>query len=171
VEKYLPKAIELTLTQRIADADSLTKQEKVIISKIYKNLNIICKLSIKEVKEVLKAEPAYQEALADVYFDKRINNYMLITSYEKPVGAMQRTVLQTDAVSHPLLVCGVEYRIEFTLSNIAKKNVMRPVVLLLFRLKDGSSLPLYFSLEQFSLLRAKAANAMKQVFGIELRAL
>jgi hypothetical protein len=143
----------------------------VIVSKIYKNLNTICKLNIKEVKDMMKAEPAYQEALADIYFDKRINNYMLITSYEKPVEEKQKVILQADQVSHPNDVCGVEYRIEFTISNIAKKNVMRPVILLVFRLKNGSSLEIYYSLEQFSLLRAKAANAMKQIYGIELRAL
>lgn len=66
------------------------------MSKIYKNLNTICKLNVKEVKEVIKAEPAYQEALADIYFDKRINNYMLITSYEKPIEEKQRVILQAD---------------------------------------------------------------------------
>ncbi len=95
---------------------------------------------------MIKAEPAYQEALADLYFDKRINNYMLITSYEKPIEERQKVILQADAISHPNQVCGVEYRIEFTISNIAKKNVMRPVILLVFRLKDGSSVEVYYSL-------------------------
>lgn len=143
----------------------------MVVSKIFKNLNTICKLSVKEVKEVLRGEPAYQEALADLYFDKRINNYMLITSSEKPLEGRQKVLLQADPLVHPARLCGVDYRIEFTISNIAKKNVMRPVILLVFRLKDGSSVPIYYSLEQFSLLRAKVADAMKQVYGIELRAL
>lgn len=72
--------MELTLTQHIAGADSLSRQEKAVVSKIFKNLNVICKLSVKEVKEVLKSEPAYQDALADLYFDKKLNNYLLITN-------------------------------------------------------------------------------------------
>jgi hypothetical protein len=87
------------------------------------------------------------------------------------VEAGQKIILQADAVHHPSEVCGVEYRMEFTISSISKKNVMRPVILLVFKLKDGSKLSVYYNLEQFSLLRAKAAGAMKQIYGIELRAL
>lgn len=93
VEKYIPKAIELALTRAIAGGEALSKQEKVIITKIYKNLNTICKLNVKELKEVIKAEPAYQEALADLYFDKKLNNYTLITAYDKPSELKQKVVL------------------------------------------------------------------------------
>jgi hypothetical protein len=65
----------------------------------------------------------------------------------------------------------IEYRIEFTVSNIARKSVMRPVVLLVFVLKDGSRRALYYSVEQFALLRAKVANSMRQIYGVELRTL
>lgn len=29
---------------------------------------------------MIKIEPAYQDALADLYFDKKLNNYLLITN-------------------------------------------------------------------------------------------
>jgi hypothetical protein len=71
---------------------------------------------------------------------------MLITSYEKPVEKQQKVLVQTNAISHPGLVCGIEYRIEFIISNIAKKNVMRPVILLVFNLKNGESVQIYYNL-------------------------
>ena len=30
---------------------------------------------------MIKNEPEYQDALADVYFDKKINNYILVTKH------------------------------------------------------------------------------------------
>lgn len=64
---------------------------------------------------------------------------------------------------------GVEYRIEFTLSNISKKSVMKPVVLLVFKTKEGGLWSLYFGLEQFALLRKQIALAMKTIYSIEMR--
>jgi len=40
----------LTLGHPLPTSNQLTKQEKVIITKIYNNLNTICKLSVREVK-------------------------------------------------------------------------------------------------------------------------
>jgi len=54
---------------------------------------------------------------------------------------------------HPNEVTAVEYRIEFTLSNIAKKSVMKPIILLVFRLKSNKKVSVYYNLDQFSLLR------------------
>jgi hypothetical protein len=39
--------VELALTQHVAGGESLTRQEKAVVTKIFKNLNVICKLSVK----------------------------------------------------------------------------------------------------------------------------
>jgi hypothetical protein len=68
-------------------------------------------------------------------------------------------------------VCGVEYRMEFTVANIGKKKVMKPVVLLMFQLKGGEKVSIYLGLEGFWQLREKVAGCVKHAMGIELRAL
>jgi hypothetical protein len=75
-------------------------------------------------------------------------------------------VLEADTLLHPHEVTAVEYRIEFTLSNIAKKSVMKPIILLVFRFKNNQKLSVYYNLEQFSLLRQRVAASMRQVYGI-----
>jgi len=35
----------------------------------------------------------YQDALADLYFDKKINNYILITNDEKPAAKVESPLL------------------------------------------------------------------------------
>ena len=60
---------------------------------------------------------------------------------------------------------------EFTVANIGKKNVMKPVILLVFQLKGGESISMYLGVEKFWQLRESVAECMKQTLGIELRAL
>ena len=48
---------------------------------------------------------------------------------------------------------------------------MKPLVLLIFILSNGQKEGIYFNLEQFALLRQKTANSMRQIYGVELRAL
>jgi hypothetical protein len=120
------------------------------------------------VREVVKAEPAYQEALPDLFLDKKINNYVLITQQERQA---QMRAMQERAVRGEKRVAAVEYRIEFTLTNIGKKSVMRPTVLLQMRTKDNKTIAVYFTTDQFALLRQRAAAAMRMAFGIELRTL
>jgi len=43
---------------------------------------------------------------------------------------------------------------------------MKPLVLMSLLLGSGEKLSVYLDLEQFSKLRAGAASAMKQIFGI-----
>ena len=65
----------------------------------------------------------------------------------------------------------MEYRMEFTVANIGKKKVMKPVILLMFQLKGGESVSVYLGVEGFWQLRESVAECMKQALGIELRAL
>ena len=67
-------------------------------------------MNIKEVKEVMKNEGAYQDALGDVYFDKKINNYTLITAYEKPLDFNAKTLLLESLLTHHQ-VTTISYRI------------------------------------------------------------
>jgi hypothetical protein len=60
---------------------------------------------------------------------------------------------------------------EFTVANIGKKNVMKPVILLVFQLKGGEAFTVYLSVDKFWQLRESVAECMKQALGIELRAL
>ena len=60
---------------------------------------------------------------------------------------------------------------EFTVANIGKKNVMKPVILLMFQLKGGESVSVYLGVEGVWQLRESVAECMKRVLGIELRAL
>ncbi len=48
---------------------------------------------------------------------------------------------------------------------------MKPVVLLVFSLKNGEKVRVYYNVEQFTLLRQKVAHCMRQIYGVELRAL
>jgi hypothetical protein len=48
--------VSLTLGHPLP-AHSLAQAEKVIITELHANLNTICKLSLKEVKELIKQEP------------------------------------------------------------------------------------------------------------------
>ena len=93
-------------------------------------------MTVKEVKELISIEPDYQEALADLFFDKRINNYILITK-EDQKGLGSPVLLEQSRAGDSNMVVDVQFRIEFTISNIAKKSVMKPVVLLVFSLKNG----------------------------------
>jgi hypothetical protein len=100
---------------------------------------------VKEVKELIKQEPEYQEVLADLFFDKRINNYMLITRHEQSLLLPPSPLLEVRQSNVPAVV-DVQYRIEFTVSTIARKNVMKPVVLLVFLLSNGGRKGIYFDL-------------------------
>ena len=48
---------------------------------------------------------------------------------------------------------------------------MKPIVLFTFQLTNGTTTSLYFNIDQFSVLRRRAAFSIKQLFGIELRTL
>lgn len=48
---------------------------------------------------------------------------------------------------------------------------MKPVVLLVLRLRNGRKVSVYLSVEQLAALRERAANAMRLIYGVELRAL
>ena len=63
---------------------------------------------------------------------------------------------------------GVDYRIEFTMSNINKKKVMKPAILLIFQLRKGK-FKVYLTVEKFSELRYQVAEALKSVYSIEMR--
>ena len=42
---------------------------------------------------------------------------------------------------------------------------------MVFGLKNGSKVSVYYNVQQFALLREQVANAMRQVYGVEMRAL
>lgn len=109
--------------------------------------------------------------MGDLFFDKSINNYFLITNNEKATTIPSSALLERSERDHPLLVVDVQYRIEFTVSTISKKNVMKPVVLLVFTLKNGRKVSLYLSVEQLGALRERAADSMRHIYGVELRVL
>lgn len=48
---------------------------------------------------------------------------------------------------------------------------MKPVVLLIFSKRNGSKSAVYYDLEQFGQLRQKVSNSMRQIYGVEMRAL
>lgn len=48
---------------------------------------------------------------------------------------------------------------------------MKPVVLLVFTLKNGRKVSLYLSVEQLGALRERAADSMRHIYGVELRVL
>lgn len=88
VQKYLHLAIELTLaeskelTKRTVQYEkykTLSKNQKVVVTKIHKNLNVLCKMPKKQIKDILKTNPQYQEAIAELFFDKHINNTLYIS--------------------------------------------------------------------------------------------
>ena len=106
----------------------------MVVSKLYRNLNLICKLSIKELKELVKVEPEYQEVLGELYFDKRINNYIRLREQEHPTTITGMPIQEERPGNR---VVDIQWRIEFTISTIAKKNVMKPVVMLVFVLNSG----------------------------------
>ena len=60
VKTHLQSAVALTLGHSLPESIKLSKKDKVVISKLVTNLNTICKLNIKEVKEMIKIEPEYQ---------------------------------------------------------------------------------------------------------------
>ena len=76
-----------------------------MITKITKNLNVICKMNKKEAIEIVKQFPAYQPAFSEIYFDKTINNWRLITNDNYP----QEEVIHLMTDSN--LCMGVDYRI------------------------------------------------------------
>jgi len=69
-------------------------------------------------------------------------------------------------LKHPHYITSVDYRIEFTLSNITKKSVMKPMILLVYHLRNNTKVSVYYNIEQFSLLRQRVASAMRQIYGI-----
>lgn len=75
-------------------------------------------------------------------------------------------LLERSQKDHPMRVVDLQYRIEFTVSTIAKKSVMKPVVLMVFGLKNGRKVSLYFSVDQLSLLRGRVADAMRHIYGV-----
>lgn len=95
----------------------------------------------------------------------------MITNHEKETQIPPSALLERSETDRPHSVVDVQYRIEFTVSTIAKKNVMKPVVLLVLRLRNGRKVSVYLSVEQLAALRERAANAMRLIYGVELRAL
>jgi hypothetical protein len=71
----------------------------------------------------------------------------------------------------PKKCLSIDYRLEFTISNINKKKVMKPIILIVYKMEDLSEVKVYYSIEQLSQLRHEVAESMKQVYGIELRTL
>lgn len=66
----------------------------------------------------------------------------------------------------PSRCIGVDYKLEFTISNINKKRVMKPIILLIFKMENSSEIKLYYSLEEFNELRFEVAENIKKVYGI-----
>ena len=48
---------------------------------------------------------------------------------------------------------------------------MKPVVLIVFSLKNGKKSSVYFNMEQWTVLRQKVSHCMRQIYNIEIRAL
>ena len=87
VEKYLPVATTITLTPSRLDPHALatlSQADKVLITKLVRNLNLLCKMGRKEVVEFVKSNPAYQPALSELYFDQPLNNWRALTSDPHP---------------------------------------------------------------------------------------
>ena len=112
----------------------------------------------------MKSNPAYQPALAELYFEPTLNNWRLIVGDQQP----HHEVVLSSINSRECI--GIDYRLEFSLSTIAKKKVMKPVIALILVMKNGK-LVLYFNMDQFAKLRYRVAEALKTVYSIEMKTL
>lgn len=80
--------------------------------------------------------------MGELYFDQKINNYILINKEEANVKIesqmLKKSVNGKGNYYQPLKCIGMDYKLEFTISNINKKRVMKPIILLIFRMEDSS---------------------------------
>ena len=108
--------------------------------------------------------------MGELYFDQKINNYILINKEEANVKIesqmLKKSVNAKENYYQPLKCIDMDYKLEFTISNINKKRVMKPIILLIFRMEDSSEIKLYYSLEEFNELRYEVAENIKKVYGI-----
>lgn len=63
----------------------------------------------------------------------------------------------------------VDYRVEFTISNIMKKKVMKPLIILIFQMRNGSCWKCSCTMEKFAELRYHIAIALKSFHNIEMK--
>lgn len=80
--------------------------------------------------------------MGELYFDQKINNYILINKEEANVKIesqiLKKSIHEKGTYYKPLRCIGMDYKLEFTISNINKKRVMKPIILLVFRMEDSS---------------------------------
>lgn len=80
--------------------------------------------------------------MSELYFDQKINNYILINKEEANVKIesqmLKKSINVKGTYYKPLRCIGMDYKLEFTISNINKKRVMKPIILLIFRMEDSS---------------------------------
>jgi hypothetical protein len=100
-------ALDVVLHRPNERIQGLSQKERVLVTKLVQNITKLCKMSKKEVVEVIKTAPKYQPVLGDLFLEQTLNDWRLITNDPEPCHPAVPLCLP-----HQEVECvGVEYRI------------------------------------------------------------